>query len=51
LKDFHRFTEIYENVHLNTVFLCAGRPEENQEDVDSRILKEALNRFNKERKI
>ncbi|WP_426091793.1 hypothetical protein [Flavobacterium sp. DSR3-2] len=47
LKDFHRFAEIYENVHLNTVFLSKGKYKESKEEIDSSILKEALQRFNK----
>ncbi|MFE3866487.1 hypothetical protein ACFX5E_00190 [Flavobacterium sp. LS2P90] len=47
LKDFKRFAEIYENIHLNTYYADGGMPDGSTEEIDNRILIKTLELFNK----
>lgn len=45
LKGFEEFSEIYENIHLNTYFADEGRPDGSRDEIDRMILKKALGKF------
>ncbi len=45
--DRNRFSEIYENLHLNTYFADNGMPNGTLEEIDKEILEKALLKYNK----
>lgn len=47
LEDTERFSEIYENIHLDTYFADNGMPNGTLEEIDKEILEKALLRYNK----